>query len=355
MPGQPTTTDGPLPQIERPGALAEARLLLASQLARSARMRRDAAAVGRHARAALAAIGEVGECRPAPGALNGLFSCLASIDGRRCFVKAVPAWGRELGFWQAWRRGAVAVEGRHYRLLPPFRIVAGRAVALLAFPEITGLETTRRGKLAAYRRGILEVARAVAEFNAAHPVPSGAAPPLPPCRKAEKVRVPAPRTVAAVLGVDAGRAAEIVAALGDVEAGWERVRARVAAGRASIAHMDLGAGNVVLGRGKCLLLDFGHAGVAPFGADLHVLLRFRAPAGPDAAAIVAAYADGLAERGAGLDPGTIRLAAEAHFAARYRNLKFASARDPASFDAALAAAERLVAAEGRMTEAEPLC
>jgi aminoglycoside phosphotransferase (APT) family kinase protein len=347
MSGRPTTTDAPLPRIERPGALAETRLLLASRLARSARMRRDRAAVLRHARTALAAIGEVDACRPAPGAWNGLFSCLASIDGRRCFVKAVPAWGRELRFWQAWARGAIAVEGRHYRLLPPFRIVQGRAVALLAFPELTGLETTPRGKLAAYRSGILEVARAVAEFNAAHPVPPCAAPPLPLCRKAERVRVPARRAVAAALGVGADRAAEIVASLGEVESRWERVSARVAAGPTSIAHMDLGAGNVVLGHGKCLLLDFGHAGVAPVGADLHVALRFRDPGGPDAAAIVAAYAEGLAELGAALDPTAIRLAAEAHFAARYRNLKFASARHPASFESALAAAERLVAAEGR--------
>ena len=120
--------------------------------------------------------------------------------------------------------------------------------------------------------------------------------------------------------------------------------------------MDLGAGNVVLGRGKCLLLDFGHAGVAPLGADLHALLRYRAPGGPDAAAIVAAYAEGLAERGVDPEPGAIRLAAEAHFAARYRNLKFASARNARELRRR---PRRRPAARGRqrsrMTEAEPLC
>jgi hypothetical protein len=72
--------------------------------------------------------------------------------------------------------------------------------------------------------------------------------------------------------------------------------------------------------------------MAPPGSDLHTLMRH---AGVSAERLVGPYAEVLAGKGIAADPAAIRLAAEAHFAARYRNLDMPSARHPPAFEAAL--------------------
>jgi hypothetical protein len=103
--------------------------------------------------------------------------------------------------------------------------------------------------------------------------------------------------------------------------------------------MDLGPGNVVVHDGAAIIHDFGHAAMAPPGSDLHPVLRH---ADASAGRLVAPYAEVFADKGIAADPADIRLAAEAHFAARYRNLEMPSARHWPAFEAALATSVALV-------------
>ena len=108
-----------------------------------------------------------------------------------------------------------------------------------------------------------------------------------------------------------------------IEADWGPVRDAVERGARCLSHMDLGRGNVLLGDGPVILLDFGHAGAAPVGADLHTVLRFAGASGPGTEALVDAYAAVFAAKGLAVDPVAVRRSLEAHFAARYRDLRFA--------------------------------
>jgi hypothetical protein len=327
------------------GLDVEARLLLAGLLARRARARRDWTACVGHVRAALrlvgpaAGLGTVEGCAPARHARGGFFAVVTEGDGGRRFVKGVPARGREALFWAAWQRGSVVTEGRHYRLVPPVAVVAGRLIAVLVFPALPGLEAPRERRQRLYRRHALRVARALAEFNAAHPDPDW----FPPAASPGPVPVPRRRAVERALGVDRVAAAGIVEALAGVEAGWGRVLGPVRAGERCLCHMDLGMDNALVGE-PAVLIDFAHAGSAPVGADLHTLMRYVGAAGPDTEALVEAYVEVFAARGVTLEAAEVRRNLRAHFAARYRDLRFASARNHATFGTALALSQELVAA-----------
>jgi hypothetical protein len=325
---------------------SEAVLLLHAWRARKARQARDGEACHRHVLRALRAAmedriagGAAGDCEPVMRTRGGFFSCLAAIGGARCFVKCVLTGSREVSFWRAWRDGLVGTRGRHYRLLPPTEVVSGRLVSVLVFPEFELLKGSRRRR---YEREIERIAQAVADFNSDHVVGPQA---FTASRSGAAVAVPRRRQVETALGVDRVRAGEIVAALRHIEAGWDEVRRPLGAALPCLSHMDLGRGNVVFNRGRGLLIDFAHAGAAPAGADLHTLLRYRGEGGPGADDLVARYVSVFAGKGISLDAKLVRLSLDVHFAERYRNLNFASARDPKAFEAALALSLAMV--EGR--------
>jgi Ser/Thr protein kinase RdoA (MazF antagonist) len=104
--------------------------------------------------------------------------------------------------------------------------------------------------------------------------------------------------------------------------------------------------NVLVDGPQAVLIDFGHAGAAPVGADLHTLMRYAGDGGPDTEALVAAYVEVFAARGVALAPAVVRRNLEAHFAARYRDLRLVKARSRETFETALALSQALIAAEG---------
>jgi Ser/Thr protein kinase RdoA (MazF antagonist) len=106
--------------------------------------------------------------------------------------------------------------------------------------------------------------------------------------------------------------------------------------------MDVGTANIVLNQGTSILLDFGFAGMAPIGADLHTVRRYGGPAW--SGELVDAYAEVFAAKGIEVDTAAILRTLDAHFAARYRNLRFPAARNRETFDAALATSLALIGA-----------
>ena len=331
------------------GPLAEARLVAAMWQARRLRRRRDWDASAERQRASLAGIaaelgcGAIAGCAPVRHATGGFFSGVAETEAGPRFVKGVLTGGREARFWAAWERGAIRAQGEHYRLLPPERIVRGRVATVLAFPFLPDLATRREDRRRAFRENALASARALASFNASHrdPVPGlcDAAVGRPP-------RPPSARLLEQRLQVEPALAEELAAEARAVEAAWRPVRDAVEAGPRCLGHMDLGIGNVVFGDGPALLLDFGHAGAAPVGADLHAVLRGLEGAGPGPDALADAYAAAFRSAGGAIEPETVRRAFEAYYAARYRNLGYFTARHAGSYRKALRVSRRLIAAAG---------
>lgn len=331
------------------GPLAEARLVTAMWQARRLRQRRDWDASAERQRASLAGVatelgcGAIAACAPVRHATGGFFSGAAETEAGPRFVKGVLTGGREARFWAAWERGAIHAEGEHYRLLPPERILRGRVATVLVFPFLPDLLTRREDRRRAFRGNVMASVRALASFNASHrdPVPGlgDAAVGRPP-------RPPSTRLLQKRLRVEPELARELAAEARAIEVAWRPVRDAVEAGPRCLAHMDLGIGNVVFGDGPALLLDFGHVGTAPVGADLHAVLRGLESAGPGRGALSEAYTAAFRAAGGAIEPDAVRRAFEAYYAARYRNLSYFTARHAGSYRKALQVSRRLVAAAG---------
>ncbi len=320
------------------------RLLLAAVLAWRARARRDREACRRHVGAVLAAAfpqgldGPLVDCAPMMKTGGGFFCAIASgAGGGRFFTKAILGSSREAKVWRAWSAGAVRGEGRHYRLEPPVAVAEAGPVMVLAFAERGYMRTDFRKRDGIYARNVRRVVRAVAEFNAVH---RGLGAGVPVARGCRRLAVPGVKAVEAALGVEAVEAAAIVRRLTTVEAGWDAVGWRLDGLAAGLGHMDLGPSNIVMHEGRGVLMDFGHAGLAPLGADLHVVRRY---GGLEEAELLDLYGEAFA---GDFDRAGAELALRAHFAGRYRNLKLRSARDPEVFGRALEMSEELLRAPG---------
>lgn len=285
--------------------------------------------------------GPLARCSPIGRSQGGFFSCLAEgQDGARLFVKCVPALGREAQFWQAWSRGAIRAEGEGYRLLPPVGRIEGRALSFLVFPDLGPDPGLSRRRTLRYTSDIETVIRAIAGFNADHLARIGG---LKRASGARAHFVPMKRRIVRALAVDGREARQISRALRRVEWRWPALRRGLYRGPLCLCHMDFGPGNVLLGRDRPVILDFGHAAMAPVGADLHTVLRYARKGGTELATAraVEIYAGVFEARGVTVDRAAVTLAAEAHFAARYRNLRLGSAPDV--FEEALGVSQRLLA------------
>jgi hypothetical protein len=283
------------------------------------------------------------DCIPIARSRGGFFSCLLDDGaGRRRFVKCIPARSREVRFWDAWARGEIRAEGRHYRLLPPEDSVVGRYMAFLIFPDLGANPGLSRRRTSRYASNTERVVRAIADFNSDH-LDAGDKT-FAEAPDARTPFVPMTRRIIRALAVDRREARRIARALRRIAWRWRDVRKRLDREPRCLSHMDLGPGNILMGRPP-LLLDFGHAAVAPIGADLHTVLRYGRKGGSpvDRDALVETYAQIFEAKGIAVDRAKIRLAAETHFAARYRNLRLASAPDV--FGEALRLSQRLIAAE----------
>lgn len=342
-----------------PSLPARFRIGLSALGARRARARGDLEAYGRHILAIIdlafgqsadgapdaagpGFAGTLSDFRPLGGTKGGFFACLATdATGTTRFLKCVPTLGREMRFWDAWERGEIAVEGAHYRLLPPVARQRGRLLSLLVFPDLGPSPGLTKRRTSRYTGNLEIVVRAIADFNASHA--GAAAPALKVSAGAGAHRVPTRRRIVRALSVDRAAAGRIARSLRGVERRWDALRRRLYGGPLCLSHMDFGPGNILIQPDvRPVILDFGHAALAPAGADLHTVLRYaRKGGGPvDPERLAAIYAEVFADRGVAVEPAAVLLAAETHFAARYRNLRLGSTRDV--FDEALRLSEALV-------------
>ena len=351
----------------RPPLPARLRIALSALGARRARARGDLEAYRRHILAiidlafgqasedppdaeASGLRGALTEFRPLGGTKGGFFACLATdAAGTTRFVKCVPTLGREMRFWDAWERGEIAVEGEHYRLLPPVARQRGRLLSLLVFPDLGPSPGLTKRRTSRYTGNLEIVVRAIADFNASHA--GAAAPALKVSAGAKAHRVPTRRRIVRTLSVDRRSARRIARSLRAVEARWGALRQRLYGGPLCLSHMDFGPGNILIQPDqRPVILDFCHAALAPAGSDLHTVLRYaRKGEGPvDPERLAAIYAEVFAARGIAVERAAVLFAAETHFASRYRNLRLGSTRDV--FDEALHLSEALVGARAPKRE-----
>lgn len=342
--------------METQGLLRRGRILCAALLARAARRRNDAKAYARHARRVLDLAAPAGGWVPDAAIIRtepiihtrgGFFACrILASDGARRFAKAVLASSREAMFWARWREGLVRTEGEFYSINPPSRLRLAGDVAVLVFPELEALETGREARGRTFRDNVDLVTRAIADFNSSHLHFGGGG--FPKSRACEPLAVPSRSALRRSLGLGAASAGDVRRRLRFVEANWPQVRNRVYESPACLSHMDLGPGNFVLGDGLGILQDFGLAGMAPIGSDLHTIARYAVRLGgrTDKHRLVDVYAEVFAAKGVAVDRAAILSALDAHFAARYRNLALPSARKRPAFDAALNASLALTGGEG---------
>ena len=101
---------------------------------------------------------------------------------------------------------------------------------------------------------------------------------------------------------------------------------------------------MIFEKGKATMLDFGHAAIAPAGADLHTLQRYTRPDASERKRFAELYSAEFDRKGVALDPDLVRLAIETRFASRYSDPRLPSARPPNVF---LDALETLNALTGR--------
>jgi hypothetical protein len=327
-------------------------LVAEAQLARAARYRGDDAAYGRHVAAALrraapALAAALPDARPSGIRLvepiahtrGGFFSCFAACEGGPdLFVKAVPSASREAVFWAAWRRGGIRTRGDHYVLAPPIAEHRGRTVTLLAFARDDALPKTRRTAFRRFRAGSTRsCARRGLQLRPSRrrrgAAGTGLRPQLPragPSRHRAACR-------------DRARAHDaLVETMKATSARWRHVARALDGATRCLCHMDLGTGNVVPRGGRCVLIDFGSACIAPAGADLHTVLRFGGRGTGAGRELAEAYADVFARKGIALDPEAVLHACQAYFATRYTTPRLRSVgpdvfAEAAEMGAALAA------------------
>ena len=335
------------------GLIPGSRLLLRAVLARRARARGDASAYKKNITKVLdlafsegsrhrsikfgESIGAIGDLEPIIHTQGGFFSCIAiTRSNRRYFTKCILTSGRETLFWNAWQDGAVRVDGNCYRIVPPISMTSFKDICILIFPEIELLDRTRKRKKRPYRRHLEKVIRSIADFNSDHvDLAEGRFRMSNDC---DSLPLPSRTEVRRALATDGNQARQIVRTLRQIEPRWNALRDQVYSCPRCLCHMDFGPGNIVLHRGVGIIQDFGHVGAAPIGSDLHTVLRYATPSGSgeiDREHLVATYASVFMEKGIDVDARSIRLALDAHFAVRYRNLRLPSARKREAFDAAI--------------------
>lgn len=273
---------------------------------------------------------------------GGYFCSIVTTAGnRRYFVKAVSSDSREARFWNAWREGLIRCDGKHYRIASPVQVQQRSGLAILLFKANAYKGRDRKSE---YRANLALVVRAAAEFNSDHlNMDRGRFDASCICDSP-----PTPRysTVKRLFSGDPARTERCMRSLSSIRGKWSRFRERLYAESACLSHMDFGPNNIVVEEDHCVIQDFGLAGLAPVGSDLHTVFRYARRLGsgwPDKAKLVESYASVFAEKGVDLDQDAVRRALDAHFSARYRNLKLQNSHRALAFEHAVRMGAGLVA------------
>ena len=272
---------------------------------------------------------------------GGFFACLADTrGGARIFAKCILSRGREARFWRTWRDGGIRAEGARYRLLPPDHAITGPIATVLFFPAHPALPITGKRRIAAYAKHAHLAVRALADFNSDHMDPALVGP-FAGSGASGPPRAARPRALERTYGFDRDTSLAAAADLRAARNAWPAATAGLDTAPRCLCHLDLGRGNVIFERGKATILDFGHAAIAPAGADLHTVLRYTRADGSRRNRFAEIYAAEFARKDVEIDPDLVRLAMEARYAARYTDPGLPGARRRSVFLSALRTARTL--------------
>jgi len=284
---------------------------------------------------------DIAQVEPFMKTRGGFFACLATTrGGARLFAKCTLSRGREARFWRVWREGGIMTEGDHYRLLPPEYVVSGAVSTVLVFPAHPGLPVDRKKNIANYARRVHKAVRALADFNSNH-TDTALFDAFPDAGSADPPRASTLSNLEATYGFDRETARLAANELRAVRAAWSKATAPLERAPRCLCHLDMGRGNVIFERKKATILDFGHAAIAPAGADLHTILRYTRPREPGRTRFAEIYAAEFGRKGIDLNVDLARLAMNARFAARYTDPGLPSARHWPVFLDALETAKAL--------------
>jgi len=284
---------------------------------------------------------DIAHVEPFTKTRGGFFACLATTrSGARLFAKCILSRGREARFWRVWREGGIMTEGDHYRLLPPEDVVQGAITTVLVFPAHPGLPIDRKKNIASYVRRVRKGVRALADFNSNH-MDSALLGAFFDTGSADPPQASTLSKLESVYGFDHDIALMAANELRAVRTAWSEATAPLERAPRCLCHLDMGRGNVIFERKKATILDFGHAAIAPAGADLHTILRYARPREPGRTRFAEIYAAEFGRKGIDLDVDLARLAMNARFAARYTDPGLPSAQHRPVFLDALETAKAL--------------
>lgn len=211
-------------------------------------------------------------------------------DGTRTtFVeKRVVSGGDDARFWSSPLGRSLTTRGDTYVAISPLDIRTSGPRTVLTFPYSAEIDCAPSEATQRYRDHIDRIIVAAAEFNGRNRVDPG------PHERPLPLIEPTVTQLQHRLNLAPDMATELRDRWRVAREAWEQVDAAAGLAPHTVVRSDLHHANVASVDGTILLYDFGAAGVAPVGWDLHVVFRqLRAMRAPDAqfARAVAMYTE----------------------------------------------------------------
>ncbi len=267
-----------------------------------------------------------------------------AVDGdkaRTIVEKCVAASCREVAFWKRYHAGTVTGTDI-ISINPPMAMVERHGLAVLFFHWIDAPRTTR----AVFRQNLWRIVDGVAAFNARNLLSPPRSLPF------DRRRLPTPSTErlrATFPGVPVDELRRTKAALDALAAEWPVVRRWKAQAQWCLSHNDVHTANVFITDDAVHLLDWGSAGPAPVGSDLHKIIWFTGQQATAAGRqqIVERYTQAARAHGLAIDEEQVRLAMLTAFVRANLDPAHKAARHFPTFQLALELGVELVESLGR--------
>ena len=265
--------------------------------------------------------------------------------------KGVEGDSPELSFWSEAGAGEPVLEGSSFRAVRPGEIVRCGPLSVLYFPYLRALDRDRQVLRQDFKANATAIVEGVAEFNGRNTLLSGESGGI----AGHLLSAPRPTVVEIQrrMDVDIEVARDLLRSFNRVQDMWQEIEGAYADLPRCLSHNDISPGNAVYVDNKATFIDFGLAGPAPVGSDLHTVLRWSGKAlyNPSyAEALLNSYVAALRLHYAAVQTADVRLAAWTTFYLRYTNLKFSSARYERTFRLAL---DRMTSLIGQLGDGPP--
>ncbi|MEA5446503.1 phosphotransferase [Gammaproteobacteria bacterium AB-CW1] len=272
----------------------------------------------------------------------------------RFIEKCLPADDPEARFWLDYFHGRIAHPHAGAAINPPLYLIAHPSFSFLLFPYLSPGAEDEKGLKDRYRTEAKDIVTSLSRFNDANLANRKAK--GHELERTEWLRPPEIPSEAELteafpeLGHE--EQAQAIATIETLATHWKSVKRGLQQLPWSVAHQDLGPGNVLFPGKEHVLIDWDNAAIAPLGSDLHTLIRW-APhsltrSDDRIQSLIYRYRKALVN--AACKDEEIETALWAHFCARYlRFTKWQSARHLRTFQLAIEKSERLLDLVGAKT------